>query len=259
MKIWQFLKVDERVQVPRQASQKVQTEAQGQTEEKQHKALTKAIQSLQPGEEDDAAFDQMWLAKKPKHVALEDCEITASEDEDHMEEEEDEALEKEQFLAEIGAASSSKPKKKTEAWNKAKAAAKKQKKKKAIADKEKEAKKAASAAAKHNKWTDKIEKLSNCAENLVTKNISKMINLILPEIRESKKIVNLKADKGLQESLEKLQRCSDNLENALLDAPDKEEAKNLLKTSAQLLKDKRCRKSMMWLEIMPCPSTQQAF
>lgn len=130
VKIWQFLKVDERVQVPRQASQKVQTEAQGQTEEKQHKALTKAIQSLQPGEEDDAAFDQMWLAKKPKHVALEDCEITASEDEDHMEEEEDEALEKEQFLAEIGAASSSKPKKKTEAWNKAKAAAKKAKEKK---------------------------------------------------------------------------------------------------------------------------------
>lgn len=66
-----------------------------------------------------------------------------------------------------------------------------------------------------------------------------MINLILPEIRESKKIVNLKADKGLQESLEKLQRCSDNLENALLDAPDKEEAKNLLKTSAQLLKDNK--------------------
>ena len=105
VKIWQFLKVDERVQVSRQASQKVQTEAQGQTEKKQHKALTKAIQSLQPGEEDDAAFGQMWLAKKPKHVVLEDCEVTASEDEDHMEEVEDEAVEKEQFLAEIGAVS----------------------------------------------------------------------------------------------------------------------------------------------------------
>lgn len=239
VKIWQFLKVDERVQVSRQASQKVQTEAQGQTDKKQHKALTKAIQSLQPGEEDDAAFDQMWLAKKPKHVALEDCEVTASEDEGHMEEEEDEAVEKEQFLAEIGAASSSKPKKKAEAWNKAKAAAKKAKEKKEIADKEKEAKKAAFAAAKQIKWTDKIEKLSNCADNLVKKNISKMTTLILPEIRESKKMVKVKADKGLQESLEKLQTCSDNLENALLDAPDMEEAKNLLKTSAQLLKDNK--------------------
>ena len=66
-----------------------------------------------------------------------------------------------------------------------------------------------------------------------------MITVILPEIRESKKIVMPKADKGLQESLEKLQRCSDNLENALLECPDMEEAKNLLKTSAQLLKDKK--------------------
>lgn len=30
-------------------------------------------------------------------------------------------------------------------------------------------------AAKHNKWTDKVEKLSNCADNLVKKNLSKMI------------------------------------------------------------------------------------
>ena len=30
-------------------------------------------------------------------------------------------------------------------------------------------------AAKHNKWTDKVEKLSNCADNLVKKKLSKMI------------------------------------------------------------------------------------
>ena len=68
------------------------------------------MQSLQPGEEDDAAFDKIWLAKTPTNVALEDCEVTASEDEGPMEDEETEEYDKEQFLAEIGAASSSKSK-----------------------------------------------------------------------------------------------------------------------------------------------------
>ncbi len=58
-----------------------------------------------------------------------------------------------------------------------------------------------------------------------------MINMILPEIRHSKKNVS-----GLQESLEKLQVCSDKLENAFLDNPSTEEAKNMLKESAQMLK-----------------------
>ena len=58
-----------------------------------------------------------------------------------------------------------------------------------------------------------------------------MINMILPEIRHSKKNVS-----GLHESLEKLQVCSDKLENAFLDNPSTEEAKNMLKESAQMLK-----------------------
>ena len=104
VKIWQFLKVDERMQVSRQGSQKVQTEGHAKTNKDQHKALTKAIQSLQPGEENDSAFDKMWLAIKSKNVALEDCGVTASEDEDPMEDEEAEENQKEQFLVEIAAA-----------------------------------------------------------------------------------------------------------------------------------------------------------
>ena len=237
VKILQFLKVDERVQVSRQGSQKIQTEARGKTNKNQHKALTKAMQSLQPGEEDDAAFDKIWLAKKPTNVALEDCEVTASEDEGPIEDEETEENDKEQFLAEIGAASSSKPKR-VKACNKAKAAAKQseERKRKEVADKEKQDKKAVAAAAKQSKWEDKVEKLSNCNDNLLQKNIGKMINMILPEIRHSKKLLRLQDDSGLQESLEKLQVCSDKLENALLDSPNTEEAKSILKESAEKLK-----------------------
>ena len=63
-----------------------------------------------------------------------------------------------------------------------------------------------------------------------------MINMILPEIRHSKKLLRLQDDSGLQESLEKLQVCSDKLENAFLDNPSTEEAKNILKESAEKLK-----------------------
>ena len=76
------------------------------------------------------------------------------------------------------------------------------------------------------------------------KNLSKMITMMLPEIRHSKHLVRLKDDSRLKESLENLQVCSEKLENALLDNPSTEEAKDLLKESAQVLKAEKKKQEM---------------
>ena len=90
-------------------AKRLQTEASEKTNKNQH--FDQSNSKLAAWRKKDGVFDKMWLGTKPKHVALEDCEGTASEDECPMEDEEAEENEKEQFLAEIGAASSSKPKK----------------------------------------------------------------------------------------------------------------------------------------------------
>ena len=136
LKIWQFLKVDEKVSMGRKGKQTVKNQGTGHTTEEQHKALSKAIKSVQPGQEEDTFFDQMWLGTKPKNASIENCMPSASEESAPGEEEEDEEDDVETFLAKLGAPASSKPKE--EACNKAKEKQKQEQKKQEKEKKEKE-------------------------------------------------------------------------------------------------------------------------
>lgn len=137
LEIWKFFKVDEKVSMGRKGKQTVKNQGTGNTTEEQRKALSKAIKSAHPGQEEDTFFDQMWLGTKPKNASIENCMPSASEG-SATGEEEDEEDDLETFLAKVGAPASSKPKE--EACNKAPEKQKQEKKKQEKGKKEKEQK-----------------------------------------------------------------------------------------------------------------------
>ena len=193
LKIWQFLKVDEKVSMGRKGKHTVKNKGTGNTTEEQHKALSKAIKSVQPGQEEETFFDQMWLGTKPKNALIENCMPSASEGSATGEVEEDEEDDLETFLAKVGAPASSKPKDEAckKATEKKKEEQKKQEKeKKEKEKKEKERQKSAEkqekAAQKQAKEEEKlkkrhqnVDKMSNCPQNAVKKHIMKMATLTI--------------------------------------------------------------------------------
>eukprot|EP00438_Fugacium_kawagutii_P000045 Skav230489 [mRNA] locus=scaffold1182:11909:17629:+ [translate_table: standard] len=67
LKLFQFLKVDEKFSSQRATEQEMVNESQGETSAEVHQALGGSIRTLELGEESsDAFFDNMWLGKKPK-------------------------------------------------------------------------------------------------------------------------------------------------------------------------------------------------
>lgn len=173
LKIWQFLKVDEKVSMGRKGKQTVKNQGAGNTTEEQRQALSKAIKSVQPGQEEDTFFDQMWLGTKPRNASIENCMPSASEGSATGEEEEEDDLET--FLAKVGAPASSKPKEVAQEKNKEEQK-KKEKEKKEKEKKEKERQKSAEKQEKAvqkqakeeeklKKWHENVDNMSNCPQN----------------------------------------------------------------------------------------------
>lgn len=248
LKIWQFLKVDEKVSMGRKGKQTVKNQGTGNTTEEQRKALSKAIKSVQPGQEEDTFFDQMWLGTKPRNASIENCMPSASEGSATGEEEEDDL---ETFLAKVGAPASSKPKEVAQEKNKEEQK-KKEKEKKEKEKKEKERQKSAEKQEKAvqkqakeeeklKKWHENVDNMSNCPQNCpqnaVKKHIMKMTTLMTQEIRSTKVVLKKQPDtSGLKESLDCLQQVHSQLEDAMVEEPEVSIAQDLLKNAAQKLK-----------------------
>lgn len=247
LKLFQFLKVDEKMSTQKATEQEMANQAQGETDPEVHQAMGEAMRSLELGESSDSFFENMWLGKKPKGKTLQD--FMPEKGPETMELDEGSEDDMEMFLAERGLPSSSAPQgtsregsnkalaaAKAEACNKAqaKAAAKEkreaEKKRKAEELKEKETK-------KKEQWFAQVDHLSTCEDNKAKKNLSRMATMIQKELRSGKMLHHkLGSQSGLKESLNQLEDTSTEVEDALVSDKDIAEVKPLLEKAASHLK-----------------------
>ena len=264
LKIWQFLKVDRSISGRRGMEKVIGVQACGGLEEGQAKALSKAIQSQEAGEESEQFFEDVFQERKPKvQVSLMDQMESENESQEG-------SSDVEKFLANMenhpGPSDKEAWRKaqkqllpNPEAWNKANAkdnskataatkplskkeqkAAEAQKKKeeKRLAQEKKQKEMEEKRKAKEQKWQENVEKLSTCEENTAQKNLGKLINMINVEMKEGRLVFKRNpGHDGLKESLNHLEACRSDLEKALIDEPALDDTKALLARGATLLRN----------------------
>ena len=244
LKLFQFLKVDEKVSTQKGTEQEMANQARGETNSEVHQALGDAIRSLQPGEETDSFFESMWLGKKPKGKTVQDFlpETQAVAD---MSEEEESQDDMDIFLAQSGLASGSavkgketkeKDEKQPKACNKAEAkAAAKQKKEEEKKRKTEEAKK--KEQLKKDQWFAQVDNLSTCESSKAKRNLSRMSTMVQAELRAGKILLKkMGEDSGLKQSLDAMEKTNAEVEDALVSDLQPDEVKQVLQQAATDLK-----------------------
>ena len=244
LKLFQFLKVDEKVSTQKGTEQEMANQARGETNSEVHQALGDAIRSQQPGEETDSFFESMWLGKKPKGKTVQDFlpETQAVAD---MSEEEESQDDMDIFLAQSGLASGSavkgketkeKDEKQPKACNKAAAkAAAKQKKEEEKKRKTEEAKK--KEQLKKDQWFAQVDNLSTCESSKAKRNLSRMSTMVQAELRAGKILLKkMGEDSGLKQSLDAMEKTNAEVEDALVSDLQPDEVKQVLQQAATDLK-----------------------
>eukprot|EP00438_Fugacium_kawagutii_P002590 Skav214079 [mRNA] locus=scaffold2927:48332:49987:+ [translate_table: standard] len=258
LKIFQFLKVEEKMSSQKTTEQEMVNQAVGDTAPEVHQALGDAMRSLEHGSDSDMFFENMWLGKKPKGKTIQDFMPEREVQDMELDLEGQSEDELELFLAQTGQPSGSEPHRRegkgqkdpqadTEACKKAnagkegamtKAQAKAAAKEKREAEKKKKAEEnKAKEEQKKKTWFAQVETLTSCEGNKAKRNLSRMSALAQREVRNAKvQLKRLGSHSGLEQSLKDLQETSAQVEEALVEDMDAEKVKELLLKGASHLK-----------------------
>ena len=235
--IWQFLKVKQKQTFKQGMEQETATSAVGKADAAQVACMAAAIQD---GAEDGPGgiLDDLWLGKKVGGDYKETWKALETEGQPMLcDDTDDEEPAGAEILAQLGCPASSNLKGKKA--SKESKALEKQKKMQEKAEKE------------HKKQEEKLHKFEQAVDACTDagdkatgkKNLSKMATMLLKEVRAFKPMVAKDpADQGLKQSLEKLNECKDNVEEALVDGDfDVSRAQKVLSEAAKALKS--CKKN----------------
>ena len=191
---------------------------------------------------DEEFFNAASLGKKPKDVSIEDWQETESEELDAASQHESEA-DMELFLAGLGVAGPSAPAKACDKASKASKACDNAQKLSEPNSKEpsnqtpEACEKAKKNQQKLQKFDQNVDQLSSCNMSNAKRNTRKMVSLLAAEIKTATGVAKKQSEhKGLKQSLQKLQKVHEEVEQAMVDEKKEKALITLLQKAAKILK-----------------------
>ena len=240
LRLYQFLKVEEEMKMGRSGNQAMTGCSTSTTTEAQAEKVARALKGVQGADEE--FFNAAWLGKKPKDVSIEDWQLTESEELDAASQHESEA-DMELFLAGLGVAGPSAPAKACDKASKASKACDNAQKLSGPNSKEpsnqtpEACEKAKKNQQKLQKFDQNVDQLSSCNMSNAKRNARKMVSLLAAEIKTATGVAKKQSEhKGLKQSLQKLQKVHEEVEQAMVDEKKEKALITLLQKAAKILK-----------------------
>ena len=240
LRLYQFLKVEEEMKMGRSGNQAMTGCSTSTTTEAQAEKVARALKGVQGADEE--FFNAAWLGKKPKDVSIEGWQETESEELDAASQHESEA-DMELFLAGLGVAGPSAPAKACDKASKASKACDNAQKLSEPNSKEpsnqtpEACEKAKKNQQKLQKFDQNVDQLSSCNMSNAKRNTRKMVSLLAAEIKTATGVAKKQSEhKGLKQSLQKLQKVHEEVEQAMVDEKKEKALITLLQKAAKILK-----------------------